>query len=62
MNILSPSSGKTITRNLTAAQAKVYQRAIDNHRALTEIVAELRALSRAMLEQATPGVVKRSRG
>lgn len=52
-------SGKTVTVNLTAAQAKTYQRAIDNHRKLETIIEEMRVLSLEILEAKTTGVKKR---
>ena len=51
--------GKTATVNLSASQAKVYQRAIDRHRKLEEITQEMRDLSLAILEATTKGVAKR---
>lgn len=52
-------SAKTTTINLSASQAKVYQRAIDNHRKLEEITQEMRALSLELLDATTTGVPKR---
>lgn len=52
-------SAKTVTVNLTAAQARAYQRAIDNHRKLETLLEEMRALSREILEAKTTGVKKR---
>lgn len=51
--------GKTVTVNLTAAQAKTYQKAIEEHRKLEAAPDELRALSLQILEATTPSVVKR---
>ena len=51
--------GKTVTVNLTASQAKVYQRAIDNHRKMEKIMQEMRALSLQICENSTEGVKKR---
>ena len=51
-------AGKTVTANLTAAQAKVYQKAIDNHRRLEELLRDLRAVSLQILEATTPSVQK----
>ena len=51
--------GKTVTVNLTAPQAKAYQRAIDEHRKLEQILDEMRALSLQILEATSPCVVKR---
>ena len=46
---------------LTARLAKVYQRAINNHRKLEAITSEMRELSPQMLEATTAGVKKRKR-
>jgi hypothetical protein len=51
--------GKTVTINLSASQAKTYQRAIDRHRELEETLDEMRLLSLAYLEKSTKGVAKR---
>ena len=51
---------KTVTVNLTASQAKTYQRAIDRHRKMEEILDEIRALSLEILEAKTEGVKKRN--
>lgn len=51
--------GKTVTINLTASQAKAYQRAIDRHRQLEATLEEMRQLSLALLEKSTKGVTKR---
>ena len=51
--------GKTVTVNLTASQAKTYQRAIDNHRKMEKILEEMRALSLEILEDKTQGGRKR---
>jgi hypothetical protein len=53
--------GKTVTVNLSAAQRKIFQAAIDNNRKLEDIVSEMRRLSLAMLELSTKGVRKRKR-
>jgi hypothetical protein len=50
---------KTVTVNLTASQAKVYQQAINTNRELEEILAQMRALSLEILEAKTEGVKKR---
>jgi hypothetical protein len=50
---------KTVTVNLTASQAKVYQQAINTNRELEEILAQMRALSLEILEANTEGVKKR---
>lgn len=51
--------GKTVTVNLSASQAKSYQRAIDNNRKLEDTLAQMRTLSLEMLEAKTKGVKKR---
>jgi hypothetical protein len=51
--------GRTVTVNLTATQAKAFQRAIDGHRKLDSLLDEMRALSRHYLEITTPSVKKR---
>ncbi len=52
-------TGKTVTVNLTASQAKTYQRAIDNHRKMEKTLEEMRTLSLNILEAKTQGVRKR---
>ena len=52
-------TGKTITVNLTAPQARAYQKAIDNHRRMESIIQEMRELSLRILEESTPGVRRR---
>ena len=52
-------AAKTVTVNLSRTQAKVYQRAIDNHRKLEAITSEMRQLSLQILEATTQGVKKR---
>ena len=52
-------NAKTVTVNLSAAQAKTFQRAIDNNRKLEAILHEMRTLSRTILEATTQGVKKR---
>ena len=54
-------NAKTVTVNLSASQAKTYQKAIDNHRKLEEILQEMRELSLAILDKTTRGVRKRKR-
>jgi hypothetical protein len=54
-------SGKTVTVNLSASQAKTYQKAIDNHRKLEDTLHEMRELSLTILENTTKGVKKRKR-
>jgi len=51
--------GKTVTVNLSASQAKAYQKAIDEQRKLEKLLAEMRALSRQFLEATTQGVKRR---
>lgn len=51
--------GKTVTVNLSASQAKTYQRAIDRNRKLEDTVAEMRKLSLQILEAGTKGVKRR---
>ena len=51
--------GKTVTVNLTKGQAKVYQKAIDNHRKLEELLHEMRAVSLEFLEATTESVKRR---
>lgn len=52
-------TGKTITVNLTASQAKTYQKAIDNHRRMERIIQEMRELSLQILEASTVSVKRR---
>jgi len=51
--------GKTVTVNLTRTQAKAYQKAIDNHRKVEELLRRMRALSLDILEATTPSVNRR---
>jgi len=51
--------GKTVTVNLSASQAKTFQRAIDANRKLETILQEMRRLSRTILEATAKGVKKR---
>jgi len=51
--------GKTVTVNLSASQARAFQRAIDNQRKLTALLGEMRTVSRQILEATTVGVNKR---
>jgi hypothetical protein len=53
--------GKTVTINLTAAQAKEFQKAIDQQRRLEKILQQMRKLSLDILVQSTVGVVRRLR-
>ena len=52
-------AGKTVTVNLTASQAKTYQRAIDNHRKMEKTIEQMRTLSLKILEAKTQGVKRR---
>jgi hypothetical protein len=52
-------AGKTTTVNLTASQAKAYQRAIDNQRKMETMIQEMRELSLRILQDSTVGVRKR---
>lgn len=52
-------NAKTVTVNVSAAQAKTFRRAIDNNRKLEAVIQEMRTLSRAILEAKTQGVKKR---
>lgn len=52
-------AGKTVTVNLSAAQAKAFQEAIDANRKAEAILSEMRALTRQYLEAAIPGVKRR---
>ena len=51
---------RTVIQNLTASQAKVFERAIRENRRLEKTVAEIRAISLTMLELTTKGVQKRT--
>jgi hypothetical protein len=55
------SGGKTVTVNLTAQQAKLFNKAIQNNRILEETLTEMRTLSRQLCESSVEGVKKRSR-
>ena len=52
--------GRTAIQNLTACQAKVFERAIRENRKLEKILAEMRAISLKMLQLTTKGVQKRA--
>ena len=52
--------GKTVTVNLTASQARAYQKAIDNQRKIEEILREMRELSLQFLEATTESVKRRN--
>ena len=51
--------GKTLTVNLTASQAKTYQKAINNYRRMKSIIQEMRSISLTICEKTTVGVKKR---
>jgi hypothetical protein len=51
--------GKTKTVNLSASQAKTYQKAINNHRMVEDILREMREISLEICEATTEGVKKR---
>ena len=53
--------GKTVTVNLSAQQAKKYQKAIDENRKLEKLLNDLRETSLQLLEATTQGVPKRKR-
>jgi hypothetical protein len=52
-------AGKTVTVNLTASQARVFQKALANNRRLEITLTEMRELSREICEAQTEGVKKR---
>jgi len=54
-------AGKTTTVNLTAKQAKFFQRAIENNRKLESRLKDLRRLSRQICEGSVEGVKRRER-
>jgi hypothetical protein len=51
--------GKTVTVNLTARQAELFQKALDNNRELENTLKEMRELSLEICEAKTEGVKKR---
>ena len=53
--------GKTVTVNLSATQAKTYQRAIDANRKAEKLLEEMRRISLDLLEKTTKGVIRRTR-
>jgi hypothetical protein len=53
--------GKTVTVNLSASQAELFQKAIDNNRELEKTIKEMRELSLEICEAKTEGVKKRKR-
>jgi hypothetical protein len=52
-------AGKTVTVNLSPAQVKPFQSAIDRQRKVEQLLAEMRRLSRQLLEATTKGVTRR---
>jgi len=52
--------GKSITVNLTSKQAALFSKAIHNHRKIESILKQMRALSREILDSASPSVSKRN--
>ncbi|MBU1168730.1 MAG: hypothetical protein KKD44_04110 [Proteobacteria bacterium] len=54
-------NGKTTTINLTAGQAKSYQKAIDNNRELENIIKKMKAISLLLCQYTTAPVKKRKR-
>jgi len=52
--------GTTVTVNLSAAQAKAFERAIREQRKVETLLAEMRLLSRQFLEASIPGVKRRN--
>jgi hypothetical protein len=53
-------AGRTTIQNLTPVQAKAYLRAIQEHRKMERILAELRDISLKILELTNTGVKKRA--
>lgn len=53
--------GRTVTVNLSASQARVYQKAINEHRKLEALLEQLREVSLQLLEATTEGVPKRKK-
>ncbi|NLF56629.1 MAG: hypothetical protein GX580_03220 [Candidatus Hydrogenedens sp.] len=54
-------SAKTVTVNLSAQQAKRFQKAIDNNRRIEEVLEKMRELSVEILNATTTGVARRNR-
>ena len=52
--------GKTVTVNLTATQAKTYQKAIANQRKAENLLREMRSLSLQFLEETTVSPKRRN--
>lgn len=55
------SAGTTVTVNLTARQAKLFNKAIENNQKAEATLSEMRALSGQLCEGAAEGVKKRTR-
>lgn len=53
--------GKTVTVNLSASQAKIYRKAIEENKQLEQLLEQLRQTSLQLLEATTQGVIKRKR-
>ena len=53
--------GKTTTVNLSKAQVKRFQKAIDSNKRTEDILKEMRELSREILEASTKSVTRRKR-
>ena len=65
-NVLGPyyqwtfkREGKTVTINLSKAQTKQFQKAIDDNRKAEATLKKMRELSREILEASTKGVARR---
>jgi len=54
-------NGKTVTVNLSQAQAGRYKKALDENKKLESLLQQLRAVSLELLEATTQGVRKRSK-
>ncbi len=54
-------NAKTVTVNLSTAQVRPFQKAIDNNRRLEVVLTEMRELSRQILDDTTKGVQRRNR-
>ena len=52
-------NGKTVTVNLSAEQAGVFRKAIDDNRKIESALKSIRGLSREILELSTTGVSRR---
>lgn len=53
--------GRTVTVNLTALQARKFQKAIATHRKLERLLKEMRRISLQIIEQSIPGVTQRKK-